>query len=47
MLALSAYLEGVGTLKPMVDGVFPLEQGVEAIKYVRSDQVKGKAIVTI
>jgi NADPH:quinone reductase-like Zn-dependent oxidoreductase len=36
-----------GSLNPLIDRVFPLEQIVEAHRYMESNQQNGKIVVTV
>jgi len=36
-----------GFLKPIIDRTFPLEQIVDAHRYMESNQQKGKIVVTV
>ena len=36
-----------GRLKPIIDRTFPLEEIVEAHRYMESNQQKGKIVVTV
>ncbi len=42
-----AALVDAGTIRPVVDRVFPFESSKEAMAYVSSGRTKGKVVVTI
>jgi alcohol dehydrogenase len=42
-----AALVDAGTIRPVVDRVFPFESSKEAMAYVSSGRAKGKVVVTI
>ena len=42
-----AALVGAGTIRPVVDRVFPFEAAKDAMAYVESGRAKGKVVVTM
>ena len=46
-LAQIAGLIDAGTIRPVVDKVFPFAQTAEALAYVEAGRAKGKVVVTV
>jgi NADPH:quinone reductase-like Zn-dependent oxidoreductase len=45
-LARAAALVGEGTLKPIIDRVYPLEDTAEALRYVAEGLALGKVVIS-
>ena len=46
-MRLIAELAAAGTLKPVIDRSYPLEQTAEAFKYVEQGHKKGNVVITV